>query len=502
MTRVQHIINGKGIRGAKVNKQYRTLPTKGSRQSLQMAKQSKRIGRLHELLRRLARNQKDKETNNLMKRLYGHPEVTAGMVQGDLEDVTKSFNMMNQAEKREKLAMWKMRMNDNIGKKAEWINKKGSCLTPTVVEDGIEACSRNETVGSLFRYWHDLWREQDVWSEEQFTQRVEEITEVLMPSFQNASNGQGVEEEEEEEVDRPSLAPFRRRLCTINGCPGLDGWSKSEIKMISACEPLANITGKTMQLWEDTGRIPSSLRRCKLVLPGQFRPICVLSVWWRAWSATWLRAEVNSKWIEEVFPKNVAGGLPGSHGLEELAAVVAHQQAKLGHGISLDLSHAFDTVDRSMMESALLKLLPSGSRRWCELLFQQWRGMNRWIVYDKTVHALPLQVSHGIPQDDPAGPLVMNLLMHALMKMVDNQLQMPQVSRWLFPCALHARSHLCWKNQAGRGECSSYMGRSGIALQAQKEHRQSPTVDTSCRFDRFEVLGSQWQSHAEEDEQS
>ena len=96
-----------------------------------------------------------------------------------------------------------------------------------------------------------------------------------MPSFQNASNGQ------EEEVDRPSLAPFRRRLCTINGCPGLDGWSKSEIKMISACEPLANITGKTMQLWEDTGRIPSSLRRCKLVLPGQFRPICVLSVWWR-----------------------------------------------------------------------------------------------------------------------------------------------------------------------------------------------------------------------------
>ena len=50
MTRVQHIINGKGIRGAKVNKQYRTLPTKGNRQSLQMAKQSKRIGRLHELL--------------------------------------------------------------------------------------------------------------------------------------------------------------------------------------------------------------------------------------------------------------------------------------------------------------------------------------------------------------------------------------------------------------------------------------------------------------------
>ena len=91
-----------------------------------------------------------------MKRLYGHPEVTAGMVQGDLEDVTKSFNMMNLAEKREKLAMWKMRMNDNIGKQAEWINKKGGCLTPTVVEDGIEACSRNETVGSLFRYWHDL----------------------------------------------------------------------------------------------------------------------------------------------------------------------------------------------------------------------------------------------------------------------------------------------------------------------------------------------------------
>ena len=197
---------------------------------------------------------------------------------------------------------------------------------------------------------------------------------------------------------------------------------------------------------------------------------------------------MNSKWIEEVFPKNVAGGLPGSHGLEELAAVVAHQQAKLGHGISLELSHAFDTVDRSMMESALLKLLPSGSRRWCELLFQQWKGMNRWIVYDKTVHALPLQVSHGIPQDDPAGPLVMNLLMHALMKMVDNQLQMPQDD---FCHVLYMEDRtFVGKTKQDVENAQAIWAEVALRFKLKKNIDKAQTVDTSCRFDRFEVLGS------------
>lgn len=39
-------------------------------------------------------------------------------------------------------------MNNDIGKKSAWINKKGSCLMLSVVEDGLVTCSRHEAVGS------------------------------------------------------------------------------------------------------------------------------------------------------------------------------------------------------------------------------------------------------------------------------------------------------------------------------------------------------------------
>ena len=71
-----------------------------------------------------------------------------------------------------------------------------------------------------------------------------------------------------------------------------------------------------------------------------------------------MRAPCNLRWIKSTFPRRAAGGLPGSHGPEELSAVVAHQLASMGHGVSLDLTHAFDTVNLNMMEKVMKDLLP------------------------------------------------------------------------------------------------------------------------------------------------
>ena len=105
---------------------------------------------------------------------------------------------------------------------------------------------------------------------------------------------------------------------------------------------------------------PEPIRHCKiscipkrdkhLLKPNELRPISILSVFWRAWSSTWLRAECNHQWISQLFPKHAAGGLPGSLGPEALASVVAHQLSLFGHGVSLDLSHAFDAVNLDLME--------------------------------------------------------------------------------------------------------------------------------------------------------
>jgi len=107
---------------------------------------------------------------------------------------------------REKLSMWKLMMNQDINKKSAWINKKGICLTPSVIENEVVTCARQEGVGSLFRYWSDFWKEQGKWDEETLGNRVNEITDVLRPHLQQHSG----------------LALFRKRLRLIYGCPGPD----------------------------------------------------------------------------------------------------------------------------------------------------------------------------------------------------------------------------------------------------------------------------------------
>ena len=93
LTRAQNIINGKGIRGVQVKKQTGVMPTKGNRQSLHLAKQCKKIGRLTELLAKLKRNKKDPETLNLKRKLYGKRQINLSTVSKDLEELTKTFTI-------------------------------------------------------------------------------------------------------------------------------------------------------------------------------------------------------------------------------------------------------------------------------------------------------------------------------------------------------------------------------------------------------------------------
>jgi len=93
LTRAQNIINGKGIRGVQVKKQTGVMPTKGNRQSLHLAKQCKKIGRLTELLAKLNRNKKDRETLNLKRKLYGKRQINLSTVSKDLGELTKTFTI-------------------------------------------------------------------------------------------------------------------------------------------------------------------------------------------------------------------------------------------------------------------------------------------------------------------------------------------------------------------------------------------------------------------------
>ena len=187
-----------------------------------------------------------------------------------------------------------------------------------------------------------------------------------------------------------------------------------------------------MMRWEAMECVPTAVKHCKMVCvpkkdeyslpPSAFRPIGILSSWWRGRSTAWISDKRITSWTKHLFPVEVAGGIAGSCGPDALAAVIGHELQRLGFGITLDFKHAFDSIDLAMMEQVMQSILPCHCERWSGLLFTMWKGMSRWVVYDSSVHHDCITSSFGLPQGDPASPLVMNLLMLAMKKTIDQRL--------------------------------------------------------------------------------
>lgn len=139
-------------------------------------------------------------------------------------------------------------------------------------------------------------------------------------------------------------------------------------------------------------------------------------------SSTWIRSSLVKNWIGDFFPPEVGGGIPGSLGPEVLSSIVDHDLQLKKHGASLDFRHAFDSVDLCMMKDSLSKSLPFEMKGWINLLFLQWCSMQRWILYDGTAFHRPIVVQCGLPQGDPAAPLITNILIHNCCGFFDREL--------------------------------------------------------------------------------
>ena len=99
---------------------------------------------------------------------------------------------------------------------------------------------------------------------------------------------------------------------------------------------------------------PKKVRSMRIPKPEHHGPISVQSVFWWAWSATWLKSKHVGNWRKLLFPKNISGGYPGVWGPELLAAITHQYLLKWKFAVSLDFSHAFDTINVKMVQEALL----------------------------------------------------------------------------------------------------------------------------------------------------
>lgn len=424
---VVDVANCRKTKGVTIKLQKRVLQKRASRTSLAMRKLYKKAGRLSTLANSFLRNRVDSEVINLQKKLFPHltwSDLSRAMVREELEKVKQCISKREASEKECSIKSWKRRMHKSIKDRGNWINKQGFQKSPTVADDQC-AISRQEGALKLHNYWQNLWEKQN-WQEEERRTKARQIADSINGKIPEKVEGA-----------RPSLEEFKKGLKRISGTHGIDGWSAVELKAIAAVDKAADLVWTAMELWEETSSLPDCIAHCKLVCvakkdkrrltPNEYRPICVMSSLWRAWSSTWIRTRCIADWISKLFPSTIAGGIPGSHGPETLAAVLDHQVHMLHHGVTLDFKRAFDTIDLGLMRDALRQSVPECMLPWLNLVFRQWMNMSRWIIYDGCTNPEALVTGTGLPQGDPASPLIMNVLMWHCMQEVNKACNDPSL---------------------------------------------------------------------------
>ena len=123
--------------------------------------------------------------------------------------------------KRQQLTNWKKRMQ-SMNQKAEWLNRKGFSITPTVGDGAGQASCKTEDAEKLWSYWDQFWKKQD-WQVEELRSKQDELTDVLKPIVRGACA----------KSSRPNLVLFKMRIKSVEGCPGADGWSREEIMAVT-----------------------------------------------------------------------------------------------------------------------------------------------------------------------------------------------------------------------------------------------------------------------------
>ncbi len=424
MRRVLHAANHVKIKGYKIKLQERTMPRSPLKRDQVQRRRLVRIGRLNELKIKLEMGKRDVAADNLAKKLYDVEvnEVSLAQVKEEMRQLEQSQEQEEANNKFAAINDWKKQMCTNITAKSSWINKKGSKLSPSI-DDGTKVTeTKMQAAKVLHGYWGQLWAEQR-WTDEEKPGKVQKIVEQLRGDIAGLHIPKG----------RPTLQCFRKQLGSIKGCAGIDGWSSEELSVVAMSDAASRTIWNAMSRWETFAAIPSPLKHCKLVhvpkkqlrvlKPGQFRPIAIMSAFWRTWSSTWMRSKWIQKWTTLLFPAHITGGLVGAQGPEVMAAIIAHELNIKKHGLTMDFRHAFDTVDVEVMEQVFQSILPKSCRRWHTLLFEQWKTMDRWISFDAGIFPQSHKVQQGLPQGDPGSCVVMATLMLSLMKMVDAEVK-------------------------------------------------------------------------------
>ena len=378
--KVEALFNSSQMRGNN-SIQDRSFPRTGTPCSIHLRKLRRKLGRTLELQTQLVRGRAGEDTFNLCRRLYGH-WVDLERVKAEAKQLQEQISFIERTQRAANIRNWHQKIQGSTQAKGAWIqSKKGRQNLAIKVEDQVTQTKRETTAGLHSSWMKMLQRVQ--WGVDE----RDDITQEMADFFRKGIG------EYHGSISRPSAKDFKRMLKKVSGCPGLDGWSTFEATTVANNSYLCEAAWEEMHLWEECGCAPSSLLDILLLFvpkagrnfdegcgeASDFRPLSIFSIFWRAWSSTWVATDCLQDFIHAKLPLGLTASHRGGTGAEALAAVCAHQLDSMGYGCTLDFSSCFDTVDLQSIHESLGPHLPAGLRPWFQLLLKHWMSVFKWV---------------------------------------------------------------------------------------------------------------------------
>ncbi|CAE7256469.1 CAC [Symbiodinium sp. CCMP2592] len=353
---------------------------------LEIAKLRKKLGRCIELEWKIRKKQAP-QASSLWKKLWpslAFPGCSPGAlktVKNLRENTSKCIDEKEKDIAKSSVAKWRDDMRSIPRKRSQWLHRGSKLCNPALLTDesaSREANSLQEGCELICEYWENLWTSVK-WKGDDRKSAADQLVSCWKKFESEESSRPPAREatkqrhHSESELGRPTLQVFARQAQVGRGAAGPDSWHSEELCHLPL-DALAE-AWVLMKGWEDGVTKHNKIQEGKIKTSG-LRPISVSSVWVRAWSATWVKSLEVQRWRDRFLPRWVAGG-SGSVSADAMAALVDQELTEGKYVGTLDLRHAFDTVDIGLLQLALPEIATEPLARWLSALLAYMQSQSR-----------------------------------------------------------------------------------------------------------------------------
>ena len=260
------------------------------------------------------------------------------------------------------------------------------------------------------QYWGTIMRR----NQQDYTQALDYLEDL-------ASRQEWEESWGESSQHRDVLGEVQKRIRTMSSS-GMDGWPPSALRLmpVESFPAILEVFQTCCQLqrwptpWQciRTHLVPKNAEVCPAA--EAFRPLSLLSAWYRWWSSWALRSFDNAFW--QSYDTNLRGGIVGRDiGNMIISTMMDVEERNLEPGtasdiyiLSLDATKCFDLV---RIEDALRAMIAKGVPDWCVLgLGALWTRCERVFSVYGRLDGGSLRGLNGIPQGCALSVMACNAL--------------------------------------------------------------------------------------------